>query len=87
MNPILTDYNKILEGCGKPFDEEYYSTLCDKNTLCPSCSKAKEVFLKRCQSELEFLENFFKNVGLIDYRREILEERISQLKEVLEKEK
>ena len=83
MNLILIDYNKILEGCGKPFDEEYYSTLCDKNTLCPVHQKAKEVFLKRCQSELDFLES--QEIKWLVH--EAINERISQLKEVLEKEK
>ena len=58
-----------------------------KRILCPSCSKAKEVFLERCREELNFLEvNMadFMNLNGTCFR--IMNERISQLKEVLQKD-
>ena len=60
--------------------------LAYKFELCPSCSKAKEVFLERCQSELEFLQEVLSGIDLYK-KRNIFRERISQLKEVLEQEK
>ena len=59
--------------------------LAYKFELCPSCSKAKEIFLERCQSELKRLNKFLSlGVTCGTKSNKFLEEWISQLKEVLE---
>lgn len=99
MNPILNDFNKIL-GCGKEDgfkrkcgnifevwkEGKTGKVLEEVRYYCPSCSKAKEVFLERCQNELEFLL-FIEDKGLSEFNQEQIKWRISQLKEVLEKKK
>lgn len=95
---IKQQYNKILEGCGKQtyqsqdgYDDKEF---CSEEHLCPSCKAKKEVFLERCKDELEFLEmikNYRFRCGFLEGElcnifgeNGELNERISQLKEVLE---
>ena len=92
MNQILTDYTKILEGCGEII-YGFVKRKCNKKHLCDKCQGRKEVFLERCQSELEFLESeeikwLVHEANLECSHQEYLpiQERISQLKEVLEKD-
>lgn len=91
---IKEDYNKIIEGCGNAFCG-YYPRWGTKNkigdNLCPSCQKAKEVFLQRCKDELErregnklIEESTFGEVNSYYVLKEANEKEISQLKEVLE---
>lgn len=68
---------------------------CDKANLCPFCSAKKEVFIQRCKDELKWIEDDLM-LDLKVLRHKLnektiaqigTEERITQLKEVLEVEK
>lgn len=105
MNQILESYNKILEEI-----ERCESLMKDKKLKLDKWSevnlklrenkKAKEVFLERCQSELErrkYLkremqkERIGKDISIpqnlvVDRFDEVNDKEISQLKEILQKD-